>query len=107
MRSKISIEIENFDRDQIFLIVGPSGFENPETIRENQTIRANLRIDSRDSGHLRSIIIRVFWPFVLTLMDFLREAKLGGFQTRVFPIFFGEGPDCVADPFGTVPRRCS
>ena len=24
-RSKISIEIENFDRDQIFLIVGPSG----------------------------------------------------------------------------------
>ena len=20
--------------------------------------------------------------------------------------FFNEGPDCVADPFGTVPRRC-
>ena len=37
----------------------------------------------------------------------LREAKPGGFQTRVFPILFGKGPDCVADPFGTVPRRCS
>ena len=35
----------------------------------------------------------------------LREAKPGGFQTRVFPTFFGKGPDCVADPFGTVPRR--
>ena len=23
------------------------------------------------------------------------------------PTFFGKGPDCVADPFGTVPRRCS
>ena len=29
-------------------------FGNPETIRENQAIRANLRIDSRESGHLRS-----------------------------------------------------
>ena len=37
----------------------------------------------------------------------LREAKPGCFQTRVFPTFFGNGPDCVADPFGTVPRRCS
>ena len=25
-----------------------------------------------------------------------------GFQTRVFPTFFGKGPDCVADAFGTV-----
>ena len=24
-----------------------------------------------------------------------------------FPTFFGKGPDCVADPFRTVPRRCS
>ena len=23
-----------------------------------------------------------------------------------FPLFFGKGPDCVADPFGTIPRRC-
>ena len=23
-----------------------------------------------------------------------------------FSHFFGKGPDCVADPFGTVPRRC-
>ena len=38
--------------------------------------------------------------------DCLREAKPGCFQTRVFPTFFGKGPDCVADPFGTVPRRC-
>ena len=37
----------------------------------------------------------------------LREAKPGGFQTRGFPTFFGNGPDCVADPFGTVPQRCS
>ena len=37
----------------------------------------------------------------------LREAKPGGFQTGEFPTFFGKGPDCVADPFGTVPRRCS
>ena len=37
----------------------------------------------------------------------MRKAKPGGFQTRVFPTFFGKGPDCVADPFGTVPRRCS
>ena len=29
-------------------------FESPETIRENQAIRTNLRIDSRESGHLRS-----------------------------------------------------
>ena len=27
-------------------------FGNPETIRENQTIRANLQIDSRELGHL-------------------------------------------------------
>ena len=27
-------------------------FGNPETIRENQAMRANLRIDSRESGHL-------------------------------------------------------
>ena len=30
----------------------------------------------------------------------LRESKLG------FPTFSGKGPDCVADPFGTVPRCC-
>ena len=35
----------------------------------------------------------------------LGEAKPGGFQTEVFPTFFGKGPDCVADPFGTVSRR--
>ena len=29
-------------------------FGNAETIRENQAIRANLRIDSRESGHLSS-----------------------------------------------------
>ena len=27
-------------------------FGDPETIRENQAIRANLQIDSRESGHL-------------------------------------------------------
>ena len=35
-----------------------------------------------------------------------REAKPGGLETRWFPTFFGKGPDCVADPFGTVPCRC-
>ena len=37
----------------------------------------------------------------------LGEAKPGGFETGGFPTFFGKGPDGVADPFGTVPRRCS
>ena len=32
---------------------------NPETIRENQAIRANLRIDSRESGHLSTM-----WEFL-------------------------------------------
>ena len=36
----------------------------------------------------------------------LGEAKPRGFQMGGFPTFFGKGPDCVADPFGTVPRRC-
>ena len=36
----------------------------------------------------------------------LREVKLGGFQTEGFPTFLGKGADCVADPFGNVPRRC-
>ena len=31
-------------------------FRNPETIRENQAIRANLQIDSRESGHLSARI---------------------------------------------------
>ena len=31
-------------------------FGKPETIRENQAIRANLQIDSRESGHLRACI---------------------------------------------------
>ena len=36
-------------------------FRNPETIRENQAIRANLRIDLRESGHLSSEIAIEFW----------------------------------------------
>ena len=35
----------------------------------------------------------------------LGDAKPGGFQTGGFPAVIGEGPDCVADPFGIVPRR--
>ena len=35
----------------------------------------------------------------------LGEAKPGGFQTGGFPLFLRKNPDCVADPFGTVPRR--
>ena len=37
----------------------------------------------------------------------LGEGKQGNFQTGGFPTSFGKGPDCVADPFGTVPRGCS
>ena len=37
----------------------------------------------------------------------LGEPRPGGFQTGGFPTFFGNGPDCVAHPFGTVPCRCS
>ena len=60
----------------------------PETIRENQAIRANLRIDSRESGHLssgaitgkfgkpRSRVTRCFEGFVLTdtAATFLRSS---------------------------------
>ena len=35
-------------------------FGKPETIRENQAIRANLRIDSRESGHLSC---KIPWSF--------------------------------------------
>ena len=53
------------------------------------------------------VIIKVMGEQSSETREGLREAKSGGFQTRVFPTFFGKGPDCVADPFGTVPRRCS
>ena len=43
---------------------------------------------------------------IVSHLAFVLEAKPGGFQTGGFPTFFGKGPDCVADPFGTVPRRC-
>ena len=40
----------------IFIVVSPSlKFGNPATIRENQAIRANPRIDSRELGHLSTI----------------------------------------------------
>ena len=38
---------------------------------------------------------------------FWEKVNRGVSQTGGCPAFFGEGPDCVADPFGTVPRRCS
>ena len=31
-------------------------FGNPQAIRENQAVRANLRIDSRESGHLSQVL---------------------------------------------------
>ena len=37
---------------------------NPEMIRENQKICANLRVDSRESGHLRPVVLRI--DFVLS-----------------------------------------
>ena len=40
------------------------------------------------------------------LPKFGRRAKPGSFTTRGLSLCFGKGPDCVADPFGTVPRRC-
>ena len=51
------------------------------------------------------VVVVVVCLFSVVLVVFHWVA--GGFQTRVFPTFFGKGPDCVADPFGTVPRRCS
>ena len=42
-------------------------FGNPATIRENQTIRANLRIDSRESGHLSAraaFLLAVPWQTI-------------------------------------------
>ena len=36
---------------------------------------------------------------------FWEKLNWGGFQNGGFPTFLGKGPDCVADPFGTVPRR--
>ena len=56
--------------------------------------------------HITNILANCVVDLIFPLHT-LREAKPGGFQTRVFPTFFGKGPDCVADPFGTVPRRCS
>ena len=51
-----------------FAIFSPpkrDSFGNPEMIRKNQAIRANLRIDSRESGHLRVAVllslVPVFW----------------------------------------------
>ena len=40
-------------------------FGNPETIRENQVIRADLRFDSRESGHLsdRTLLLPYFELF--------------------------------------------
>ena len=51
-------------------------FGNPATIRENQAMRANLRIDLRESGHLSAqpslqfiwffmLLVRVFHPFMI------------------------------------------
>ena len=36
--------------------------------------------------------------------DYPNKEKFGSFQTGEFPTFFGKGPDCVADPFGTAAR---
>ena len=41
-------------------------FGDIETIRENQAIRANLRIDSRESGHLRFRKVPESWPLALS-----------------------------------------
>ena len=40
--------------------------------------------------------LHVFWEMV----------NRGGSKPGGFPLFFGKGPDCVVDRFGTVPRRC-
>ena len=59
------------------------------------------------NGRCIAILFKSIGVGWILLNKTLREAKPGGFQTRVFPTFFGKGPDCVAEPFGTVPRRCS
>ena len=40
------------------------------------------------------------------MRKYVGEANRGGFPNRGVFHFFGKGPDCVADPFGTAPRRC-
>ena len=55
---------------------------------------------------LQNLGLTILSAFPKGRSHFLREAKPGGFQTGGFPTFFGKGPDCVTDPFGTVPRRC-
>ena len=74
-----------------------------------------LRVDKLTRSNLKGVLRRDFLrdkfghfsDNFISQTPYLREAKPGCFQTRVFPTFFGKGPDCVADPFGTVPRRCS
>ena len=70
--------------------------------------RSDLVLDAGHSLDSSSyLVLQACISFCSVSDKSLREAKLGGFQTWVFPTFFGKGPDCVADPFGTVPRRCS
>ena len=63
--------------------------------------------NSQDLGSFS--FFRLIWaifPAKQELKTSRREAKPGHFQTKGFPTFFGKGPGCVVDPFGTVPRRC-
>ena len=83
-------------------------------IRANHPIRAN-RAKSIRANHATKVLCGAFDTESLDLrghlhvhsrVHFLREGKPGDFQTGGFPTFFGKGPDCVADPSRTVPRRC-
>ena len=65
-------------------------------IRENQAIRANLRIDSRESGHLRCNTFENEFPHqFLVEVDFLRcledchLLKLGSLDSS-FPFFLSD-----------------
>ena len=81
------------------------GAEFAADFKSHRLIRSNLKShDSNRNPKFRSICCDVFAIFLNVYWEKLNRgvSKLGG-----FPLFFGTGPDRVADPFGTVPRRCS
>ena len=71
-------------------------FGNPKTIRENRAIRANLRIDSRKSGHLSlGSFFAFFVPFsVLITRERSQKVKVINFGNlgvkQVWGIFGGK-----------------
>ena len=77
--------------------------EKKETLQKHPFGRPFLRTTPSPLLWRTLIIALVFQGMAVYCLG---EAKLGGFQKGGFPTFFGKGPDCVVDPFETVPCRC-